>query len=148
MKENEKINTAAQAAAETQPEDNGDQNQRTFTQEEVNRIVQDRLAKERSKTERTQQEQDNKAQEELTARESRLACREFLFDNNFPRELLECIDTSNLEEFKTKAEKLYNAMNKTRRGVSSPIFNAERPSYGDPLDEIFGHNVKHTPKQY
>ena len=41
-----------QAAAATQPEDNGAQQGRTFTQEEVNRIVSDRLARERAKANR------------------------------------------------------------------------------------------------
>lgn len=58
----------------TQPEDNGGDG-RTFTQAEVNRIIADRLARERSKQEPTAEEQRAR---ELDARENRLKCREYL----------------------------------------------------------------------
>lgn len=84
----------------TQPEENG---ARTFTQEEVNKIVSERLARERSKSEPTPEE--TKLQE-LAARESRLTCREYVTEKNLNRELLNIFSTDNADSFKTNVEKL------------------------------------------
>lgn len=132
----------------TQPEDNGAPGERKFTQEDVNRIVQDRLAKERSKTERTQHDQDEQAKKDLADRESRLACKEFILDNDYPKELLDCIDTSNPEEFKSKAEALYNAVKRSQKKAPPPAFSSEPASYSNPLGEAFGRGAKHKPKTY
>ena len=88
--------------------------ERTFTQDEVNTIVADRLARERSKSaERVgdldAREKDLKAREEaLEAKsqrfnqwEAREACRQYLADNHISAALLDKLDTSDPEAFKT-----------------------------------------------
>lgn len=142
--------TANQNEPATQPEDNGAQetrSDRTFTQEEVNRIVSERLAKERSRAAQAQQtEADNRAAE-LTAKENRLICKEFLIDNEYPAELLDAIDTSDPEEFKRKATSAYNAIHGKRQFAPSPQYNPELPpSAHSALSDAFGHDVKHTPQ--
>lgn len=67
-------NTEQQPTTPT-PEASGDQGARLFTQDDVNRIVSERLARERQKTEPTAID-DREAQ--LKARESRLDCRDYL----------------------------------------------------------------------
>lgn len=68
-------NTEQQPTTPT-PEASGDQGgERMFTQDDVNRIVSERLARERQKTEPTAID-DREAQ--LKARESRLDCRDYL----------------------------------------------------------------------
>ncbi|MGN1134199.1 MAG: hypothetical protein ACI4RN_07080 [Oscillospiraceae bacterium] len=87
----------------TQPEGNGTQAERTFTQEEVNRIVSERLSRERAKAEPTPEEQ---RLAELTAREETIVCKEFISNNNYPEQFLELYDTSSSEEFINNVNKL------------------------------------------
>ena len=95
-----------------QAENNG--SERTFTQDEVNTIVADRLARERSKSaERVgdldAREKDLKAREEaLEAKsqrfnqwEAREACKQYLSDNHISAALLDKLDTSDPEAFRT-----------------------------------------------
>ena len=106
----ENPNTTPSAAQ--QPENNG--SERMFSQSEVNTIVADRLARERSKSaERVgdldAREKDLKAREEaLEAKsqrfsqwEAREACKQYLADNHISAALLDKLDTSDPEAFKT-----------------------------------------------
>lgn len=105
----ENINTTAEnQQTNTQPEESGAQ--RTFTQEEVNKIVSERLERERNK------KVDNSEYEtrlkELTERENKFACKEFLKEHQLPDELLEVINTSDVEKFKATAESIGNIYRK------------------------------------
>lgn len=128
----------------TQPEENGG---RTFTQEEVNKIISERLARERSRAASETSKEVEQRMSELDARENRLACKEYVSDNGLPAELLEVIDTSNTEEFIAKAEKLYDAIERERnnRLPPAPMYSSELPPSSS-LDDAFGRGVKHTPK--
>ena len=107
-------------SAAQQAENNG--SGRTFTQDEVNTIVADRLARERSKSaERVgdldAREKDLKAREEaLEAKsqrfnqwESREACKKYLNDNDISERLLEKLDTSDPEAFKNAVQAVQSA---------------------------------------
>lgn len=79
MKENDKTTTATdeQQDTTTQTEENGTLNpDKTFTQEEVNKIVSERLARERAKSEATY----TKALIDVEARENAIADREKAFE--------------------------------------------------------------------
>ena len=76
--------------------------EKMFTQEQVNEIVRKRL-KEKKESEITSQELESRAAE-LDARESRLKCREYLMEKGYKSDLLDIIDTSNVEEFGKKAD--------------------------------------------
>lgn len=69
-------------AANTQPEGNGSGVQSTFTQEDVNRIVSERLARERAKNEPTE---ETKREQALQAREAKLECREYIAEKGYPK---------------------------------------------------------------
>ena len=99
-------------SAAQQAENNG--SERMFSQTELNNIVADRLARERSKNaERAgdldARERDLKAREEaLEAKsqrfnqwEAREACKAYLTDNHISVALLDKLDTSDPEAFKT-----------------------------------------------
>ena len=75
---------------------------KTFTQEEVNRIVSERLAKEKAKAEPKEDERE----QALKARESRLDCREYIANKGYPAELLDMLDTSDAEKFRASVDKL------------------------------------------
>ena len=103
---NNENNTAAQQT-NADPAVNGESKQgRTFTQEEVNQIVSNRLAQERAKGEPTEAE---KRESEIAAREAALACREYISQKSYPRELLDILPTSDAEAFQTAVEKLITA---------------------------------------
>lgn len=130
-----------QQSEDTQPEDNGTQTGRIFTQEEVNKIVSERLARERAKTNEPTEE-ETKRTAVLEARENKLACREFLLDNNYSKEIIDFIDTSNVKVFKEKAEKLQRLIN---YGRVAPSFQPYE-GVSAPIGEAFQNGVKHIPK--
>ena len=70
---------------------------KAFTQEEVNTIVQDRLAKEKAKFEKQLSEQ----QEDIRRREKRLEAREKLQEKGLPAELIELVKLDDDESFNT-----------------------------------------------
>ena len=146
---NESANQTEQL--DTQPEVNGTQSgsgdgERKFTQDEVNRIVKERLQRERSKAGAEQAEQLTAKAAELAARESRLACKEYLLDSGYPPELLDAIDTSNPENFKSKAFAVVNALqSRPAPCKATPNFEAETPP-GDGIAEAFSKPAKHIPR--
>lgn len=107
-------NTEQQPTTPT-PEGNGGQgNGKMFTQEEVNRIVSDRLAREREK--QTQQPEDEREkalrerEEALKIRESKAACQDYMrelsISDKYKSVLLEVLDTSDADKFKTAVDKI------------------------------------------
>lgn len=83
------------------PEETGGNGERMFTQEEVNRIVSDRLAREREK-----QPKDDEREQALKAREARLDCRDYLDKKKYPVALMDVLDVSDVEKFKKSADAL------------------------------------------
>jgi hypothetical protein len=134
-----------QQETNTQSEGNGTQAERTFTQEEVNKIISERLTRERTKAEPTAEEQKTK---ELNARESRIACREYLLEKGYPSVFADTVDTSDTEEFMTKVENIYNAIGVTASKRVAPLGSTEPNMHGKGLSEAFSPSVKHTPKAF
>ena len=91
-------NTPAMQQGNPTPGENGG---KLFSQDEVNRIVQTRLAEERAK-----QSNLTEREQALTARESRLTCREYLLEIGASADLLDVLDTSDPGKFKQTLEKL------------------------------------------
>lgn len=124
-------NQATQTAAATQPEGNGAQSERTFTQEEVNRIVSERLSRERAKAEPTEEE---KRLAEISAREAKVACNEYLTGKGYTeavkRGMLDMFDTSNAEQFQKNVEKLLA----TFPAIVEPIANPTAPMNTAPVN--------------
>ena len=69
--------------------------ERTFTQDDVNRIVQDRLAKDREKASKELGERE----QELLQREFRLNSRQKLIDRGYPENILDALNCSSEEAF-------------------------------------------------
>lgn len=125
MEDNNNL-TAENQQATTQLEDNGAQ--RTFTQEEVNKIVSERLKREQNK--RVDSYEYETRLKELTERENKFSCKEFVKSNGYSEELLEILDTSDVENFKKTAaaiEKIYSSNRKITTGISTSN-NAYRDS--------------------
>ena len=123
------------------PAENGTQAGKMFTQEEVNKIVSERLARDREK--RSGQQQEDTRELALKARENRLDCREYLSEKKYPDELLEVLDTSDVEKFKAAADKLHSAYGLDRpHFVNPPRFtatqNGNSPAAAhDPIRDAF-----------
>ena len=121
----------------TNPEGSGE---KTFTQEEVNRIISDRLTQERRRSAAPKEDDREQA---LKAREARLDCREFLESKKLPSALLDVLDTSNIDDFKSKVALMEKAMPNvfvtiTERGaqvVNPPHY--DQPNTADALAAAF-----------
>ena len=110
MTEERKANEATQEQNNaTRAETSGQYQGRTFTQDEVNAIVRDRLAREREKAnpQTDEREQEISAREKAVSdRENLLACKEYISQHKYPESLLKLYSTENIENFKTNVEKL------------------------------------------
>lgn len=154
MSEELKTTNANQTEPDTQPEDNGDKNQsgsgteRTFTQDEVNKIIKERLQRERSKAGAEQQQHEAEKTAELTAKENRLTCKEFLLNSGYPQKLLDILDTSDPETFKSKAEEAVNAFKPqcNSSGISHRASSERNEHFGNAAVADAFKNSKHKPK--
>ena len=106
MSENMNQNGQRQPTTPTPEASGGQGGERTFTQEEVNRIVADRLARERAKSEPSPADEREQA---LKAREAKLDCREYLDAQGYPAALLDVLDSSDTDKFKAAVDKLVKA---------------------------------------
>lgn len=129
----EEIKKDIEQQPNTQPSDKGDLgNGKMFTQEEVNKIVSERLARDREK--RSAQQQDDEKETALKARESRLDCREYLAEKKYPAELLDMLDTTDVEKFKAAADKLqeiYAAHDTRAKFTNPPKFTSPKGGSSD-----------------
>ena len=109
--------TQERQAAPEAPAEREDGGERLFTQVEVNRIVSDRLARERARAEAPREDPRERAlrerEEAFAARESRRRCEWYLEDINMQaarrEDFLETLDTSDFEGFKAAVDRLGGA---------------------------------------
>lgn len=71
---------------------------RLFTQDDVNRIVSERLARDRA--DRDKPGPEDEREKALKAREARLDCRDYLDSKKLPAALLDVLNCSDVEQFK------------------------------------------------
>lgn len=97
------------------PEGSGGQGEKMFTQGEVNRIVSERLAREREKLTQQPKEDEREValrvrERALEARESRNRCEDYLREVNmstkYRDDFLEVLDTSDFDKFKAAVDRL------------------------------------------
>ena len=124
------------------PAVNGDQGkeQKMFTQEEVNNIVSERLKRDREK--RAEAQTENEKEKALNDRENRLSCREYISEKGYRVDLLDILDTSDVEKFKTAADKIHEVYGFTReleerRPYFSTPKKAHNPPTNDPIRDVF-----------
>lgn len=116
----DEINTQQQIQQDPTP---GGKGGRTFTQDDVNRIVSERLAHEREKLQASAR--DTEREKALAAREARLDCREYLDAQGYPAALLDVLDSSDTDKFKTAVEKLVQTFPQITGGSSTPTRHFE-----------------------
>lgn len=97
------------------PEENGGQGEKMFTQDEVNRIVSERLSREREKLAQQPKEDEREIalrerERALEARESKNRCEDYLREINmstkYRDDFLDVLDTSDFDKFKTIVDRL------------------------------------------
>lgn len=130
----------------TQPEGNGTPNEKTFTQEEVNKIISERLARERERTKNNDSAAADQRAQELTAKENRLNCKEYLLEKGYSTELLDCVDTSDLEDFKNKIEKIQSLRNRSHVPQLRNVESSE--NMRNFVAEPFKSKIPHKPRKY
>lgn len=91
--------------------------QRTFTQEDVNRIVQERLAKEKSKG----NEDLERRARELDARERRMNAIDALRKNELPDYLVDALNMNTDEDFQKSMEAIKRLKGQTNNTEESGI---------------------------
>ncbi len=131
----------------TQTGTEGMQGGRTFTQEDVNRIVQERLAKERSKGTGNIEDELNKRAADLDLRERKLTAREKLRENGLPDYLADALNMNTDEDFQKSMEAILKMKGETGGstgakpvGVINPIGKVQGMGTkdGDSIREAFG----------
>lgn len=122
------------------PADNGGQGGKMFTQEEVNRIVSDRLNREREKlTQQPKEDEREKALREreqaLAARESKAKCQDYLAEINisekYRQDFLEALDTSDFDKFKAAVDRLGKNFIATEKTVGADVANPPANNGGE-----------------
>lgn len=129
----------------TTPTNGATQPERLFTQAEIDKIVTDRLNRERKKMAMAAESSGTSITEreaELSNRENALACREYITTNNLPATLLEALDTTDADAFKACAEKIrpyFSAKTPTTRTFSSsPSLSGGVSKSNDGIRKAFG----------
>ena len=136
---------AGQAAEQNTDAPAQETKEKLFTQAQVNEIIKKRLKNQ--KEIESSLEQINARESEVAAKESRLNCREYLIEKGYPDELLDILDTSDLETFKSKAEKVNGVFeSRLTSQFVAPLASTE-PNMYNPIRSAF-ENTKHEPKGY
>lgn len=117
--------------------------EKLFTQEQVNEIIKKRLKEQKKEKENEQNFEEREV--ELSKREKRMDCREYVVKKGYPEELLDIIDTSDVEEFKQKADKANGVYERQPRRMVAPLADVEQPVE---WQQNAFENKKHTPKQW
>ena len=158
---------------EPAPQGNGQQNNtpaptgKTFTQEEVDKLISERLARQQKKFDTEKEEAAKlakmnaeekakyaaqKREEELTARETAIQKKELRFEalnileeNKLPAKLIDCIDLTSAETSKASIEAIKTAWTEALTAAVDARLKTDPPAYSggnntktDPFFEGFG----------
>lgn len=118
--------------------------EKKFTQEELDVIIKKRLSRYKDYESSMQNLETREA--ELTAKENWLNCREYLIAQGYPSELLEVIDTSNVDEFIKKADKASGLFQKQNNKKVAPLASDNDTTMGNVTSAF--ENTKHKPRQF
>lgn len=107
--------------------------QKLFTQEEVNSVVQSRISRLKSQITKEASAEYNQKLTELQARESKLMVKEALHERNMPRELADiitCTDENDLNAKLEALQKIYGDKAKEKEAKPTGFIQIGAP--GDP----------------
>lgn len=132
-----------------------------FSQEDIDRIIKDCLRRENEKHEKAVADAVAEKEAEFSAERTRLSCKEYLFDKQYPAEFLDVLDTSDLEAFTQKADKINAMIQAAGQPAAEPVHNfypGAKPNYmtitgnQEVTEEMrrnagFARDQKHKPAQ-
>ncbi|MCI9639762.1 MAG: hypothetical protein HFE72_06455 [Emergencia sp.] len=112
--------------------------EKTFTQEEVNQIVQERLQREKNK-----QPELERREKELAKREKAFEAKQLIKENNLPESFSNLLEGS--EDMGATVKLLLQGMEEHVKGIKPKIIGARpgessdnRPDASETLEEAFG----------
>ena len=114
----------------TQTINPGENGEKTFTQEQVNAIIGERLAKEKSKADAALAEKE----QQLAQRELTLTAKERLNEMDLPIELLDALNISSQEALEKSLTTIKNVFEKHK--AKPPVFRGFQPGTSMPLSKI------------
>lgn len=120
------------------PEVNSGNTDKTFTQEEVNKIVQERLARERSKTPSEVEKALEEREKALEARERESAFKATLKAKNIPEEVYEALNCTSEETFNKSLEILSPYFQKLNEPILNPVGPTTNVSHTDSIRKAMG----------
>lgn len=118
-------NNVNQNEPNTQSEGNGTQAERKFTQEDVNRIVSERLAKEKAKS--SGEADFAKREQELAQRELRMTAKEMLSEKGLPVHIFDALNCTDKETMEKSIETIEKAFNECKANAAKPNFRGFQP---------------------
>lgn len=116
----------------TQTSTDGTQQGKTFTQEDVNRIVQERLAKEKAKN--SGEADLAKREQELAQRELHMTAKEMLTEKGLPAQLFDALNCSDEDTMKKSIATLETVFNEYKANISK---EHNKPSGATPVGGVF-----------
>lgn len=125
--ENMGTNTNAQNSGTDGQQEPG----KTFTQDEVNKIVQDRLARQQAKTAEDQASLEQR-EKDLQKREAVLTAKELLREKELPESFSDILDLSDVETLPEKLETIRQAIQEYM-DAHKPIIKGVQPGQGTGL---------------
>ena len=131
----ENLNTDAATQADNKGE------QKTFTQDDVNRIVQDRLAKDRAKA----SEEMSKKEQELAQREFRLNGRQKLIDRGYSESLMDALNCSSEEAFNKALDIIDSLIKERTPSKEQAELEKNRPRFTTPMNGFSGARCEEDP---
>lgn len=99
---------------------------KTFSQEDVNRIVGERLAKEKAKNESDWQQRE----QDLQRRELQMTAKEYLSEKNMPVELLDALNYTDEETLQKSVEIIEKFVEEKKKEVPPTKFIGIEPVQG------------------
>lgn len=127
---------------------NSNEEVKTFTQEDVNRIVSERLAKEKAKYEaasktsfQDKEAELSKREKDVALREMRATAKEILMNKKLPMELLDVVNF-NSEDDMNKSIEILNKTYSPRGVVYHYTPEGGETPYSDPIRAAMGLNKK------
>lgn len=122
--------------------------EKLFTQDEVNEIVRNRLERVKLDQDRLKQlaereRQLDLRQKELSQKEDALKCQHYLEDKGYSLTLMEVLDTSDPDTFMLKADKIASI---AKPSMVQPMASYEQPLHTNDLPDAFARGHKHKPR--
>jgi hypothetical protein len=110
------------------PETDQGTGEKTFTQEDVNRIVGERLAKEKAKN--NGEADFAKREQELIQRELQMSAKELLSEKGLPMRLFDALNCSDQETMEKSIATIETVFDEYKANLPKPVFKGFQPGVG------------------